>query len=523
MEDLKKKLLSGGNENKIKSVHVSAFPEPVLASPVTVPASPISVKLSTYDGKPTGNPSRHRVTEFELPIQCSGSSVRPEILQGIRTSADENKTPENRRKLAGIHASEIERLANLAFSDHPATVRETISVQYFVDGLKEGEIQKAVRMADVQDLKSALLYALKVEATNEASYRDSHSVRGARVATDAPCESPWRKEIEKLRKEIQNLMAQRQNLRRRRITCGGCNGAGHLRSSCPRINKEDHNIKCWGCGRAGHVRSNCPRMNQEDPCRASVTESKKVCSNRKGSEENGDIQSKRPFSESSKNLSNSLRVEKKFGVIDPVVRQHNIKFNQIQLVKPGFEEVYQLGMYLLTIATLLLTLNKTQRSLETVYSDENMQGRDPALTATSTAVYLSNGIVDPLDSLIGRLVFINTTLKATKQLFDDSLTVEKNVTIYDGEVFDVCETATQLLSAGLSPAKTVFFVDSQAAISVLKINSPTGCLDTIQCRAIIAELISYCWTVALLRVPSNARISGNDRTNQKSTQGAESS
>ncbi|GFS91963.1 uncharacterized protein TNCV_1931351 [Trichonephila clavipes] len=114
-------------------------------------------------------------------------------------------------------------------------------------------------MADVKDLKSALLYALKVEVANEASYRDSHSVRGARETTDSPCESPGKKEIGKLRKEIQNLMVQRQNLRRRRITC-------------------------WGCGRAGHVRSNCPRVNQEVPCRTSVTKSKKECSNRKESD-----------------------------------------------------------------------------------------------------------------------------------------------------------------------------------------------------------------------------------------------
>ncbi|GFY03056.1 retrovirus-related Pol polyprotein from transposon 412 [Trichonephila clavipes] len=183
------------------------------------------------------------------------------------------------------YASEVERLANLAFSDHPATVRETISLQYFVDRLKEGEVQKAVRMADVQDLKSDLLYALKVEAANEASYRDSHSVRGAKVATDAPCESPWRKEIEKLRKEIQNLMAQCQNLRRRRI-------------------------KCW--------------------------ESKKVCSNRKGSEENEDVRSKRSCSESSKNLLNSLKVEKKFGVIDPVVRQ--VMMPSTSALDPGSDE-----------------------------------------------------------------------------------------------------------------------------------------------------------------------------------------
>ncbi|GFT07048.1 uncharacterized protein TNCV_1415871 [Trichonephila clavipes] len=116
-------------------------------------------------------------------------------------------------------------------------------------------------------------------------------------------------------------MAQRQNLRRCRITCWGFDGAGHLRSSCPRINK-DRNIDCWECGKIGHVRSNCPQVNQEDPFRTNVTESKKVCSNRKRStDENGDVRSKRLCSESSKNLSNSLRVEKKFGVIDPVVRQ----------------------------------------------------------------------------------------------------------------------------------------------------------------------------------------------------------
>ncbi|GFU37138.1 uncharacterized protein TNCV_1555151 [Trichonephila clavipes] len=155
------------------------------------------------------------------------------------------------REILQEYASEAERLINLAFSDHPATVQEVISLQHFVDGLKDEEIQKAVRMADVQDLKSALVYALKVEAANEARCRDSHSIRVTRVTTDAPCQSPWRKEIGKLREEIQDLMTQRQKLRRRRITCWGCGGAGHLRSSCPRIIKEDHDIKCWGLGELG--------------------------------------------------------------------------------------------------------------------------------------------------------------------------------------------------------------------------------------------------------------------------------
>ncbi|GFV21294.1 uncharacterized protein TNCV_4888891 [Trichonephila clavipes] len=130
------------------------------------------------------------------------------------------------------YASEVERLANLAFSDHPATVREIISLQYFVDGLKDGEIQKAVRMADVQDLKSALLYALKLEAATQASHRDRQSIRGARVTLDAHCESPWKSDIEKLRDEFQAFKDQRQN-------------------------QEKRNFKCWGCGVTRHLRRNC--------------------------------------------------------------------------------------------------------------------------------------------------------------------------------------------------------------------------------------------------------------------------
>ncbi|GFS62441.1 uncharacterized protein TNCV_1262341 [Trichonephila clavipes] len=50
------------------------------------------------------------------------------------------------------------------------------------------------------------------------------------------------------------------------------------------------------------------------------------------------------------------------------------------------------------------------------------------------------------------------------RLFESSLAVGKNATNYEGEVLDVCEAATHLLSAGIAPAKVVFFIDSPAAI-----------------------------------------------------------
>ncbi|GFW08390.1 uncharacterized protein TNCV_1657041 [Trichonephila clavipes] len=140
------------------------------------------------------------------------------------------------------YASEEERLTNLAFSDDPVTVREIISLQYVVDGLKEGEIQNTVRMADVQNLKSALLYALKLEAATQVSRRDRLSIRGARVTIDALCESPWKSDIEKLRDEFQASMAQRQNQEKRNFKCWGCSGTGHLRRNCPPSRKKENTV-----------------------------------------------------------------------------------------------------------------------------------------------------------------------------------------------------------------------------------------------------------------------------------------
>ncbi|GFX96863.1 uncharacterized protein TNCV_1648981 [Trichonephila clavipes] len=140
------------------------------------------------------------------------------------------------------YASEVERLDNLAFCDHPATVRGTISLQYFVDGLKDGEIQKSGRMADVQDLKSALLYALKLEAATQASRRDRHSIRGARVTADEPCESRLLKEMEKLKEEMQTIKAGISNKEKRNFKCWGCGGTEQLRRNCPRVRKEENTV-----------------------------------------------------------------------------------------------------------------------------------------------------------------------------------------------------------------------------------------------------------------------------------------
>ena len=97
----------------------------------------------------------------------------------------------------------------------------------------------------------------------------------------------------------------------------------------------------------------------------------------------------------------------------------------------------------------------------------------------------------------------------------------KHATNYDGEVSAVHEAAAQLLSAGLPPARVVFLIDSQAAISSLCNNTPTDCLRTIQCRLKMAELITQGWIVVLQWVPSHVGIPGNERADRKARQGAE--
>ncbi|GFX05699.1 uncharacterized protein TNCV_3198161 [Trichonephila clavipes] len=97
-------------------------------------------------------------------------------------------------------------------------------------------------MADVQDLKSSLLYALKLEVATQASRRDRLFIRGATMTLDAPCESRWISDIEKLRDEFQAFKDQRQNQEKRNFKCWGCGGTGNLRKNCPQSRKDENSI-----------------------------------------------------------------------------------------------------------------------------------------------------------------------------------------------------------------------------------------------------------------------------------------
>ncbi|GFU53204.1 uncharacterized protein TNCV_2952491 [Trichonephila clavipes] len=157
MENLEKKLLAGRNENKSKSVPVSAFPEPVLASPVPVTAYTGPVKLLTYDGKTNWEIYK---TQFSIIFEANGwtegakacqlaASLRGEAAEVLQTLPDTEQLNfcslynamdlrfgqkyskdyaclQMKTRLQKIgeslqeYAYEVERLANLAFSEPPS-------------------------------------------------------------------------------------------------------------------------------------------------------------------------------------------------------------------------------------------------------------------------------------------------------------------------------------------------------------------------------------------------------------------
>ncbi|KFM76550.1 hypothetical protein X975_12180, partial [Stegodyphus mimosarum] len=125
-------------------------------------------------------------------------------------------------------ATGVERLSHLAFSECPTETREILSLQYFIDGIRDPEIQKALRMADVKDLKSALGYAMKFEVAQQATRRDRHPIRAAHI------------------QELVDPRTARLDYLTRKVNALTRN-----------TGDKKPFVKCWNCGAEGHIRRNC--------------------------------------------------------------------------------------------------------------------------------------------------------------------------------------------------------------------------------------------------------------------------
>ncbi|GFV94884.1 retrovirus-related Pol polyprotein from transposon 297 [Trichonephila clavipes] len=129
-------------------------------------------------------------------------------------------------------ATDVERLSHLAFSDCPTEVREILALQHFIDGVRDPEIQKALRMADLKDLKGALVFAMKFEAAQQATRKDRHPIRAVNES-DTSNSSVERLErlMRSFMNRVESLMSQKADGKK--------------------------TLKCWTCGREGHLQRSC--------------------------------------------------------------------------------------------------------------------------------------------------------------------------------------------------------------------------------------------------------------------------
>ncbi|GFS82595.1 gag-Pol polyprotein [Nephila pilipes] len=125
--------------------------------------------------------------------------------------------------------ADIQRLSHLAFSDCPVETRQDLTLQNFIDSMRDPETQKALRLAYVKDIGYALIYAHKIEATQQVTHKDWHLIRAV-SAIDS--DSDFIKLIENLLRKIRNL-EKRNGGRNTEIQNCTCGAIGRVRINYP--------------------------------------------------------------------------------------------------------------------------------------------------------------------------------------------------------------------------------------------------------------------------------------------------
>ncbi|GFW53059.1 retrovirus-related Pol polyprotein from transposon 412 [Trichonephila clavipes] len=236
LEKLKQKVMTGqGDEFKFQA-----------------PYSKPSIKLSTYDGKSSWQVYK---TQFSIvadanqwdsqtkacQLAASFRADAADILQTLpetqwldfdalvnalelcfgekcvkdysrlQLKSRQQKVSETLQELA----TDVERLSHLAFSDCPTEVREVLALQHFIDGVRDPEIQKALRVADLKDLKGALVFSMKFEAAQQATRKDRHPIRAVNESdTSNSGVERLERQMRSFLNRVESLMSRKQTGRR---------------------------------------------------------------------------------------------------------------------------------------------------------------------------------------------------------------------------------------------------------------------------------------------------------------------
>lgn len=147
-------------------------------------------------------------------------------LQQVHKAQLRNRVQRTSENLQEFEA-DVARMVQLAYPEAPDSILEEIAVDVFVNGLRESEIQKALRLARPKVLDEALAIALEHETASQTS-------KGHRIRTIGEGDEENDDRLEEMVRKIIN-------------------------KTMPKKGEP----RCWNCGELGHLRRNCKKAVQE--------------------------------------------------------------------------------------------------------------------------------------------------------------------------------------------------------------------------------------------------------------------
>lgn len=135
-----------------------------------------------------------------------------------------NRYQSSKEKLQEFEA-DVARLVRLAHPTAPDSVLECLATQTFIYGVRDSEIQQALRLARPKTLGDALSYALDHEAAKQAS-RNQSQVRNI----DAERNENTEDLDERVRRIVSDVFAGKKKLR-----CWNCGELGHPQRLCRKL------------------------------------------------------------------------------------------------------------------------------------------------------------------------------------------------------------------------------------------------------------------------------------------------
>ncbi|GBN73373.1 hypothetical protein AVEN_41558-1 [Araneus ventricosus] len=98
----------------------------------------------------------------------------PKDYSHLQLKARRQRPNETLRKLA----TDVETLSHIAFFDSPNEVRETLPIQYFIDGVRYRNSTSSTNGV-IKRLDAGLVCAMKFEVSEQGTKRYRHATRGS--------------------------------------------------------------------------------------------------------------------------------------------------------------------------------------------------------------------------------------------------------------------------------------------------------------------------------------------------------